>query len=170
MLSIGRRTGITLSVLTVAIVILTAILASSYQTSAGDGVKVVRGWVWDNAGRNVTDASVVVTVWEDDTKTNQRSTDSELTDADGFYSLQFGPSDWYVGDYIEVVCTYEGDQDWNFTYAVSSLVAPFQYVNITYDFEIPEFGSLIGLILAGGAIGAVAMVALVANQRKRVKN
>ena len=168
-MSIGRRTGTTLSVITVAAVMLTAILASSSQTSAGDGVKVVRGWVWDNAGRNVTDASVVVTIWEDETKTNQRSTDSEQTDENGFYSLQFGPSDWYVGDYIEVVCTYNGNQEPNYTYAVSSLVAPFQYVNITYDFEIPEFGSVIGLVLAGSAIGAVAMVALVANQRKRAR-
>lgn len=169
MASLGKRKVPGLTIMAAAVLILAAVLGSSGQSSAGDGTKVVRGWVWDSAYRNVTDASVVVTIWDDPTKTTQRASRSDSTDVDGFYSVWFGPSDWYVGDYIEVSFTFEGKQGLNNTTAVSSLPSPIQYVNMTYLFEIPEFGSVIGFIVAGGAIGVVALVALFATQRRRVR-
>jgi hypothetical protein len=169
MASSGKVRITCFTVIATAALVLAALLASTGQTSAGDGSKIIRGWVWDSAYRNVTDASIVVTVWEDSTKTNQRASLADTTDEDGFYSVWFGPSDWYVGDYIEVIATTNGKQTLNNTTATSSVPLPYQYINITYPFEIPEFGSAIGLILAGCAIGAVATVALVANQRKRVR-
>ena len=168
MASSSRTRATCFTIIATAALVLGAVLSTSGQTSAGDGNKIVRGYIWDSAYRNVSDASVVVTIW-DPTKTVQRASLSETTDEEGFYQIWFGPSDWYVGDLIEVVCTFSGNQETNSTTAASSIPLPYQYVNITYPFEIPEFGSVVGLILAGGAIGAVAMVALVANQRKRVK-
>ncbi|MBU1158521.1 MAG: hypothetical protein KKE24_04200 [Candidatus Thermoplasmatota archaeon] len=44
--------------------------------------------------------------------------------------------------------------------------APYQWVNVSFTFEIPEFGSYFGLLLAGGAIGAVG-IAVVAMKRRR---
>lgn len=164
----GKARTVSFTIIAATALVLGAVLASSGQTSAGDGNKIVRGYIWDSAYRNVSDASVVVTIW-DPTKTVQRASLSDTSDEDGFYSIWFGPSDWYVGDLIEVVCTYSGNQETNSTTATSSIPLPYQYINITYPFEIPEFGSVVGLILAGGAIGAVAMVALVANQRKRAR-
>lgn len=148
--------------------VIAGILAFSSQSSAGDGIKSVRGWVWDNMGNNVTGASIVVNIW-DPTNTTLRGTMGESTDEDGFYSLQFLFDSWFVGDWIEVICTYSGDQLKDGTTAVSSAGSPAQYVNFTYPYEIPEFGSVIGFIVAGGAIGTVALVALFATQKRRVR-
>jgi hypothetical protein len=160
----GRMFGLT--VVAAVALVLAGVLASSGQTSAGTGPKVIRGWVWDIDGRNVTGASIVVNIWEDSSKAVLSATLGEPTDEDGFYSLQFAPEDWEIGYYVEVISTYNGDQEPNGTDVTAS---PFQYVNITYDYGIPEFGSVIGLVVAGGAIGLVAIVALFATQRRRIR-
>jgi hypothetical protein len=163
-----HRIPVSLAIIVAVALAMAGILASSGQSSAGDGTKSVRGWVWDNMGNNVTGASIVVNIWNP-AETILRATEGESTDEDGFYSLQFEPGDWFVGDLIEVFCTYNGDQLRNTITAVSSAGWPVQYVNFTYDYEIPEFGSIIGFVVAGGAIGAVALVALFATQRRRVR-
>ena len=158
-----RIPGIT--VIVAVAVLLMAVLASSSQTSAGDGLKIVRGWIWDDAGNNVTGASVVVNIIAPDTST--RATDSELSDADGWYSITFGPSDWEIGDTIQVICTYESSQEDEEIAAISSAGSPYQYVNITFPFEIPQFGSLLGTMITVGAVGAVGAIFVVYSKRRK---
>jgi len=139
-------------------------LVGSDDASAGDGLKIVRGYVWDKVGRTVEGADVTVNIrWASDDTV--RSTLTEATNSDGQYSLTFGMSDWDIGDRIQTIATYNSAQEDNSTIATSSNVWPIQYLNVTFAFEIPQFGSTLGLVIAGGAIGAVAVVSLVVLRR-----
>jgi len=140
-------------------------LVVSDDASAGDGLKIVRGYVWDKVGRAVEDADVTVNIRlaSDDTV---RSTMTETTDSVGWYSVTFGMSDWDIGDRIETIATYNSVQEDNSTTATSSNIWPIQYLNVTFAFEIPQFGSTLGLVIAGGAVGMVAVVSLVVLRRR----
>ncbi len=116
---------------------------------------IVRGWVWDVEGTPVDGADVSISTIQGVTT---RATWTDVTDSDGFYSVSFAGAEWDVGNTIRTVATYDGNQDDNETTATA---APIQFVNVTFTFAIPEFGSSLGLIAAGGAIGLVAVVALV---------
>ncbi|HXK37151.1 MAG TPA: carboxypeptidase-like regulatory domain-containing protein [Candidatus Paceibacterota bacterium] len=135
------------------------------QAAAADDPKLVWGWVKDSADRVLVGADIVVNIW-DPTNTTNRASRSDTTDGAGFYSVNFLAADWQIGDWIEVLCDYNGAQDDNGTVA-GDTAAPFiQYINITYPYEIPEFGSALGLIVSGAAVGAVAVVMMVYFRRK----
>jgi hypothetical protein len=140
-------------------------LVASDDASAGDGLKIVRGYVWDKVGRTVEGADVTVNIrWASDDTI--RSTLTEATNSDGFYSVSFGMSDWDIGDRIQTIATYNSIQDDNSTIATNSNIWPIQFLNVTFAFEIPQFGSTLGLVIAGGAVGAVAVVSLVVLRRQ----
>jgi hypothetical protein len=127
---------------------------------AGNGMaetfpKVVRGFVWDSEGRTVEAADVTINIKDGGSTI---ATYTETTTSIGFYSLTVASEDWDVGNTIELIASFGGNQDSNSTIATS---APIQYVNMTFTFEIPEFGSMAGFIVTGGLLGAVAVVALV---------
>jgi hypothetical protein len=71
--------------------------------------------------------------------------------------------EWDIGDMIQVIATFDSKQEPNSTVATS--VGP-QWVNISFKFVIPEFGSYLGLLIAGGAIGIVG-IAVVSMKRRR---
>jgi len=116
---------------------------------------IVRGFVWDSAGTPVEGADVSVSTIQGVTT---RGTYTDTTDANGFYSVTFPGAEWDVGDTIKTTATFSGNQEDNETIAADAVV---QWVNVTYTFEIPEFGSSLGLIAAGGMVGLVAVVVLV---------
>jgi len=144
---------ISIAILSISII---ALIVVSSNASAASGPKVVRGYVWDSVGRTVEDADVTVNI-RYAAGDAVRSTLSDTTDSSGFYSVTFGPSDWDIGDRIEVIATYNAAQESNSTTAIDS---PLQYVNVTYSFEIPEFGSMVGFLASAGIIGIVGWVAI----------
>lgn len=153
------RSSVTLAVsIAVLMTAMAALLPT--QTSAGPQDMSVRGYVWDSEYRDVEGASVVINIKDGETV---RSTDSDTSDANGFYSVMFAAAEWEVGDTIEVIFTFESRQDTNWTTAIDATI---QYVNMTFSFEIPEFGSLLGLALAAIALGVVGTAAVVVWKKK----
>lgn len=150
---------------TVIPVIIAIAFAAMYLLSgfaqAASGPKVVRGYIRDNEGTVLQNADVTINILYPDT--SLRSTLSDTSDSSGFYSVTFGNSDWDIGNTIQVIATYSSNQERNSTLANAN---PVQYVNVTYPYVIDEFGSALGLIMAGGAIAAVAAVFLVFFRRR----
>jgi hypothetical protein len=129
---------------------------------AATGPKIVRGYIWDDAGRLVEGAEVTINMLAQ-SDSSVRATYSETTPATGYYSVTFDMGEWDIGDMIQVIATFDSKQEPNSTVATS--VGP-QWVNVSFDFEIPEFGSYLGLLIAGGAIGIVG-IAVVSMKRRR---
>lgn len=143
-------------------VALVAMLLVSYGASAASGPKQVRGYVRDVDGRLIEDIPITINIrWASDDTV--RSTLTDTSDGTGYFSVTFGPSDWDIGDRIQVIATHGGNQESNSTTADS---LPFQYCNVTFPYAIPEFGSIIGFVIAGGLIAAVAVVFLVSKRKK----
>lgn len=144
----------------VAAIFAVGMLLSSSVANADLGPKMIIGYVRDNAGNDLVGASVTVNIR--DRSTNALiSTLSDTTDSDGYYSVTFGPpaSQWEPTYKIEVIATYNSAQQTNTTNALNN--HPFQWVNVTYPYEIPELGSWLGIAIAGCSLGAVAVVLLV---------
>jgi hypothetical protein len=134
------------------------------SSQAADDPKYVRGYVKDYLGNAVADVSVVVNMREQPANTT-RTTKSDTTDSSGFYSCFFDTTEWEVGDLIEVIADYKGDQRANYTDAIDQSAPFITYVNITYPYEIPEFLNLTGFFIAGGAIGLLAAIFIVVKKR-----
>ena len=145
-----RLPAVVLSVIAVAFV---AMLLSTSFVSAGPGPKAVRGYIRDNMGNPVQGASVLVEIVAPDSHVRTSGTDTSISN--GFYSVLFGNFEWEVGDTLRVTSTYHSDSRVNSTNATS---APIQYVNVTYPYEIPQFGSWVGFAAAGGILAVVALV------------
>lgn len=144
-------------------ILMIGVLAVPGNVSAGDGPKIVRGWVWDNAGHNITGANVLIEI-KNTSNWETRASLTDTTDDKGFYSVTFGFSDWYSGDSINITVTWEGKQLKNNTTAVSA--RPVQFVNATYPFEIPDLGSVAGFAIAGVFLGAIAIFLIVRRKKE----
>jgi hypothetical protein len=146
--------------------VLLALVASALMTSnealAATGPKAVRGYIWDDHGNLVEGADVTVNILAQ-SDSSVRATEADTTLADGEYFVTFSLDEWDVDDMIEVIATYNTVQEPNSTAAT---VSGLQWVNVSFDFEIPEFGSYLGLLIAGGAIGIVG-IAVVSMKRRR---
>lgn len=143
---------------TIVLALLAFALLSTSNASAASHPTTVAGIVRDSAGTPAPDVSVTVNMKDGETI---MSTESESTDELGEYSVIFLAAEWEVGYTIEVIATFHGEQESNSTTAIDSFT---HTVNVTFNFEIPDFGSEVGLIVAGGAIGLVAAVMIL---RKR---
>jgi hypothetical protein len=155
----GRAALVLTMVLTVAIV---AMVLVSYGVNAATGPKQVRGYARDVDGRLIQGIPVTINIrWASDDSV--RATLAASSDENGYYSVTFEYSQWDIGDRIQVIATHGSNQVSNSTIADDF---PFQYCNVTFPYEIPEFGSMIGFIIAGGLIAAAAMVFLVSKKKK----
>ena len=133
-----------------------SILLVSGSGTAATNPKSVRGYVWDSVGNLVNGADVTVNIMQGAVI---RSTLTDVTDSAGFYSVLFPADQWDVGDTIEVFASFSGDTTLpNSTAATSANV---QWVNVTADFLIPDFGSATGLLISGTLLGAIAVGTLV---------
>ena len=157
----NKRSKAVSTVMIVAVILSIGMLLAPGIVSAASGPKNVRGTVWQNNGSKLVGADVTVNIrWASDDSI--RSTLSDTTDGNGFYSVTFAPALWDIGDRIEVISTFSTKQESNSTGAIS---APVQYINVTYTYEIPVFDSIWGFAIAGGAL-AVVGVALLAWKKK----
>ena len=149
--------------LTLAVTVaLVAMFLLSQSVEAATGPKQVRGYVRDVDGRFIDEIPITINIRRASDNT-VRATLTDTSDVGGYYSQTFGPSDWDIGDTIEVIATNGGDQESNTTLATA---LPMQWCNVTFPYAIPEFGSIVGFLVAGGLIAAVAVVFLVVKKKK----
>ncbi|HEX7391982.1 MAG TPA: hypothetical protein VF374_03420 [Thermoplasmata archaeon] len=150
--------------LTIAIA-LVAMFVLSQSVQAASGPKQVRGYVRDVDGLLINDIPITINI----RRASDNTVRATLTDTsgalgeDGYFSQTFVYSDWDIGDTIEVIATHGANQESNSTVAT---VWPYQWCNVTFPYAIPEFGSIVGFLIAGGLIAAVAVVFLVVKKKK----
>jgi hypothetical protein len=153
-----RTSAAAIAVFAVAAVVM--LLSSGYVSAAGP--KVIRGYTTDSADRPLEGTNVVVEVW---TPLNVlRHTESMSTDENGFYSFTMSSfdGDWSDGDTFKIIATYSGNQK---TESLLDDGKPLQWINVTFPFEIPQFGSILGFSIAAGSIGLIAMVFVVKRKK-----
>ena len=152
-----RKTGFAISfcIVIIGLVLLSAAITSDNVT-AGSFPKGVVGVVRDSAGTPLEGADVTVNML-DGAGPTIRDTQTDTTDSDGQYAVTFALEYWEVGDTIDVIATYNAAEETN---SSTADILPFNQVDITYAFEIPEFGSLSGILISAGILGIIASVAL----------
>jgi len=159
----GRSCAITLMVVAIAAIALMPMFSQS--ASAATVPKAVRGFIEDSVGNKLDGALVVVNIRAQADYDTIRETGSDTTGSDGYYSVTIAMGNWDVGDTIQVIATYESDQaPPNETAADANAI---QDVWVTFGYEIPQFGSLWGTMIAVGAIGAVGAVFVVHKKRRK---
>ncbi|OGS55887.1 MAG: hypothetical protein A3K60_03480 [Euryarchaeota archaeon RBG_19FT_COMBO_56_21] len=123
----------------------------SQPARSGIGDLLVYGYVTDNMGDPVDGADVTVVVGGTETLT--------CTTADGGqYQVTFAPSQWDDWDTIVVTVYFNSIGP-----AVENgVVDPIYFgqiqIDVQFTFEIPEFGSVMGSIVAIAAVAAVAVL------------
>jgi hypothetical protein len=158
--SVLKRRVPAVAIAVFAVVAVAMLLSSGYVSAAGP--KVIRGYIKDNAANPLEGASVVLEV-----RTPLdvlRYTESTTSDETGFYSFildtLFGQ--WADGDTFKIIATYSGNQK---TESALDDGTPMQIIDVTFPFEIPQFGSLLGFSVAAGGIGLIAMVFVVRRKK-----
>jgi hypothetical protein len=117
----------------------------------------VWGHVYDLAGQPLAGAEVVVTI------VRTGATATGTTDSNGLYQAtpDISYTQYEVGDTIRVVADYDGAQQQTTTPVTQDMEdTGMGEVDVHYTYEIPEFGSALGLAFAFVAIAAVAVVVL----------
>jgi hypothetical protein len=154
----GRIPAVAITVFAVAAVAM--LLASGFVSAAGP--KLIRGYTKDSAGRPMEGTSVVLEVRTP--LAALRFTDSMLSDENGFYSFTLSSfdGDWDDGDTFWIIATYSGNER---TLSELDNGEPIQWMNVTFPFEIPQFGSLLGFGIVAGGVGLVAMVFVVKRKK-----
>lgn len=130
---------------------------TSDDVAAAPGQTRVQGNVSDQYGDPAIDADVVVVFLNKDTGQPRAKTWSGTTDGTGYYETTvWGPSDWEVGDTVQVTVTYD-----SLPPEVEELVStwlPVQTVDVSFQTAIPQLGGLFGSLIALGAVAVVAVV------------
>jgi hypothetical protein len=147
-----------LKVLVVSLALVAVITLLPTSSTASTTSKVIYGYVWDSAGNPLVGADVTLNMKRPDTSIRTTLTDETLSG--GQYLVTFNPGEWEIGDTVEIISNYMGNMESNETESPLTNDTP-QYLNVSYEFEIPEFGSATGLLITGGLLGVVAVVALV---------
>jgi len=135
-------------------------LLSTHDARAGIGDLSVLGTVTDSAGTPISGASVLIEIVERSYST------SATTGSDGKYQGEVPPDKWDEGNTVRVSVTYGGDTEVR-NQPITSEIAGIGivYIDVKFTFEIPEFGSLFGLIIAGTAVAVLA--AMLVTRRRR---
>ena len=138
-------------IITLMSVALAIVIAPGQASAAESSPLDVYGWVTDGAGTPIEGASVLVENL-DQAVSNQ----SDTTDEDVLYTVVFPMSDWTEGDLFRATATFASQQESAEDYAPSGAVEILQ-IDVQFSFEIPEFGSAIGVLVASVVMGAVAL-------------
>ena len=122
------------------------------ESKGASHTKDIRGYVYDAQYRKVEGALVSVTI----ERAGNPVTRSGLTNADGYFNIQFSNTEWSPGRTVTVVATYNSEQTVNSTLVTDN--SYFQWENATaFSFEIPQFGNAVGLLVTAGIVGVVAI-------------
>jgi len=139
-----------------------AVLALSSTVSADPiGGLIVIGTVYDSEGLPLEGATVVVT----DARTS--ASDSMVTLSGGFYTVTIpGGGGWDIGDRIDVVANAPGEvQKSNYSYAPADGEENGMTIDVHFGTAIPQLGSSVGMAVAAGLVGVVAVVAVGVRRR-----
>jgi len=143
------------ALLLVAAVLATSLSALPGKVSANAGPFILDGTVTDDVGRKIAGVPIVAVMRDGATVVD---TQSGTTDDGGFYTITLGTDKWQPGFTVTATATWNSVQ-------VSDTVTvgadPFATIDLQFPFEIPQFGSLLGFVVAAGLVGAVAAVFLV---------
>jgi hypothetical protein len=164
----GQGVGKRVAVLIVSLLCVAAIAGIVMDPSSGAAPAEVtsvfptdvRGYVRDGGGNPLEGADVTVSMIKPDTTLRASWTDT--TDSDGLYITTFAPSEWEVGDTIQVVAEYGLESGSN---SVAAADVPIQYVDVTVGTAIPEFSDL-GTVASVGGMLAMFLVVFSARRRK----
>jgi len=116
--------------------------------------KLIFGYITDDAGNPLMGASVSVTIIHGEITIVTKAT---VTDANGYYAITLEPGQWEAGFTIQLTIQYGTAQE---TVTAPCDGSTSQEVDYQYPYEIPQFGSLIGFLVAGLLVGIVAVVLL----------
>lgn len=157
------RFAATLITLVVLSLLTSVAVFGSDNTTAATGPKSIRGYVYDSVGTPVQDANITVrsftsahvmikTLWYN------------FTETDGFYTVTFGNTEWAEDGSFETTAVYDIYSNMN---SAAATTAPFQNIDVTLGFEIPEFGAGFAATLTVASLMAL-VVALVSRRRGRI--
>lgn len=137
---------------TAALIALASLSLVPASVAAGPANLVVYGFVTDINGDPVEGADVLV---ENLDRVVSPLTDT--TDSLGRYDVSFEMASWVIGDEMRTTATYGAAEDSN-----TGITDEFSTLQIDVQFttEIPEFGSLAGVLVTMAIIGVVATVSL----------
>jgi len=123
-------------------------------------LKFVDGYVRDSGANLLPNVTVMVTFR--DGLDNIRSIAYNDTNASGHYTVTVLESDWSSGDKIEVSSFFDNATALNVTTASDY---PYQEVDLMFAAEVPEFGTVFGVV---GVAASFALVACYIIRRRRV--
>jgi hypothetical protein len=160
--AILRPGVVVLSAVLVLVMLAVAVIPSA--TMAATHPKLVIGYVYDQSGRKVPDAQVTVTMMNGGT---QVSAKTDTSDSKGYFSCNFGMTEWNIGNKIVVTAIYNSLEATNSTTVLCNDEFQ-QWENITFPYEIPELGNgIAGFLATGLLIGAMAVAFLVFVRKKK---
>ncbi|HXK37152.1 MAG TPA: hypothetical protein VJ553_06240 [Candidatus Paceibacterota bacterium] len=147
----------------IAVMSLCLLVSTGLSVRAANSDLTVVGVVYDVGGVPLEDADVVITI------VGTPFARYAVTDSDGQYTTptDFNGTDYIVGDTIRVVASYNSQVTAPNETVIDSDMALYgaTQVDVHYTYEIPEFGSLTGTVVAMSAIALVG-AALFARRRK----
>lgn len=128
--------------------------SSRVATAAPIGPLIILGTVYDSAGNPLEGAHLVVT------DLNTLVSDSTDSMSGGFYTLSIpGGGGWDIGDTIQVVATSPGEDEKTVTQVVpADAESSGMTIDVHFGTAIPQFGTTIGMAVAAGLVGVVAVV------------
>ena len=119
------------------VAMLSVVLLGSDNTIAATGPKSIRGYVYDSVGTPVQDANITVRSY-DSSHVLIKTLWYNFTESDGFYTVTFGNTEWSETGSFETTAVYDIYSNMN---SAAATTAPFQNIDVTLGFEIPEFGA-----------------------------
>jgi len=159
------------ALLVTALLVAIGLNSASDSALAGDGPKIVTGFIYDAGGNPIFGANVTLDVLVGAGPSIRTTMYYEpLSEADGYYSVTVDGflHPWEIDDTLRVTGTYGVYQASNSTIATDSTNHPIQYVNVTIsDVMIPEFGGFAGSV-AFVSIGLIATVVVLKRRRTSV--
>lgn len=156
------RFAATLITLVVLSVLTSVAVFGSDNTTAATGPKSIRGYVYDSGGTPVQDANITVRSYTS-AHVMIKTLWYNFTESDGFYTVTFGNTEWAEDGSFETTAVYE--IYWNMN-SSSATAAPFQNIDVTLGFEIPEFGAGFTATLTVASFMALVIV-LMSRRRSR---
>lgn len=154
-LSIWKPLAVVLAMGTLLLVPVAAISLNDAHTLNVIGTLTVWGYVYDFSGQPLQGANVVVAV------ERTGATSSGVTDSDGKYqaSPDFAPNSEYdIGDTIQVVASYNSNVQANSSAVPADIdLTGLMQVDVNYTYEVPEFGTLLGFLVAAVLVGMIAV-------------
>ena len=161
---IGLRSAIVVLTVVLTMLVMAVAILPSASVADDNHTMNVRGYVIDNHGNKVAGANVTVTMFNGGTEGVSKTATSDVSPK-GYFSVNFPSGDWATGNKIRITAEYKGLQALNGTDTPPVVIVNgnnfYTWKNITFPYEISQFGNMTGLLVTAGLVGVVASVALV---------